>query len=135
MEVMPLLLLGLRKPALSGTLASSPRGAQHLLPGATCWPASGQTCAPWLRSSEPTVSLAVYPAGYTGVQCETDLNGCGSGPCQAGGQCVELSSETGCERLAQLLSAPGQPEASGYVCVCPPGLTGKAQRWGDSLTS
>uniref|UniRef100_A0AAA9SSD9 Protein crumbs homolog 1 n=1 Tax=Bos taurus TaxID=9913 RepID=A0AAA9SSD9_BOVIN len=63
-------------------------------------------------------------SGYTGAQCETDLDGCGSGPCQAGGRCVELSSETGRERLARLLSASRRPEASGYVCICPPGLTG-----------
>uniref|UniRef100_A0A4W2I6P4 Protein crumbs homolog 1 n=1 Tax=Bos indicus x Bos taurus TaxID=30522 RepID=A0A4W2I6P4_BOBOX len=63
-------------------------------------------------------------SGYTGAQCETDLDGCGSGPCQAGGRCVELSSETGRERLARLLSASRRPEASRYVCICPPGLTG-----------
>uniref|UniRef100_A0A8C6D5H0 Crumbs cell polarity complex component 1 n=1 Tax=Moschus moschiferus TaxID=68415 RepID=A0A8C6D5H0_MOSMO len=65
-------------------------------------------------------------SGYTGAQCETDLDGCGSGPCQAGGRCVELSSETGRERLARLLSASRRPKTSGYgyVCICPPGLTG-----------
>lgn len=132
MEVTPLLLLTFAEAPLSDPLAGSSRGAQRLLPGATRWAAPSQARAPWLRSSEPAASLAVYPAGYTGAQCETDLDGCGSGPCQAGGRCVELSSETGRERLARLLSASRRPEASGYVCICPPGLTGKARRRRDT---
>uniref|UniRef100_A0A8C0C8X3 Protein crumbs homolog 1 n=1 Tax=Balaenoptera musculus TaxID=9771 RepID=A0A8C0C8X3_BALMU len=62
--------------------------------------------------------------GYTGAQCETDIDGCSSSPCQSDGECVELSSGEGHGRLAQLLSLSGRPEASGYICICPPGLTG-----------
>ncbi|XP_004285134.2 protein crumbs homolog 1 isoform X1 [Orcinus orca] len=62
--------------------------------------------------------------GYTGAQCETDIGECSSSPCQSDGECVELSSGEGHGRLAQLLSLSGHPEASGYICICPPGLTG-----------
>ncbi|XP_045392469.1 protein crumbs homolog 1 [Lemur catta] len=62
--------------------------------------------------------------GYTGAQCETHVPECSSGPCQAGGQCVELSSEEQHGRVAGLPSSLGHPEAAGYVCICPPGLTG-----------
>ncbi|KAM9706788.1 protein crumbs homolog 1 [Dama dama] len=88
-------------------------------------PCSSEPCHNNATCEDRADSYACHcQPGYTGVQCETDLDGCGSGPCQAGGQCVELSSETARERLAQLQSASGRPEASGYVCVCPPGLTG-----------
>ncbi|XP_069315423.1 protein crumbs homolog 1 [Eulemur rufifrons] len=62
--------------------------------------------------------------GYTGAQCETHVPECGSGPCQAGGQCVELSSEEPHGRVAGLPSSLSHPKAAGYVCICPPGLTG-----------
>lgn len=133
MEVTLLLLLTFTEAPFIRSPCRLLEGAQHLLPGTARWPASSQARALWLRSSEPAASLAIYPAGYTGAQCETDLDGCGSGPCQAGGRCVELSSETGRERLARLLSASRRPEASPrYVCICPPGLTGKARRGEDT---
>ncbi|XP_041620766.1 protein crumbs homolog 1 isoform X1 [Vulpes lagopus] len=63
--------------------------------------------------------------GYTGAQCETHINECNGNPCQSGGTCIELSPEKPYGHLAQLLpSSFSHPEASGYVCICPPGLTG-----------
>ncbi|XP_057585759.1 protein crumbs homolog 1 isoform X3 [Hippopotamus amphibius kiboko] len=63
-------------------------------------------------------------SGYTGAQCETDMDECSSGPCQSDGECVELSAGKAHGRLTQLLSASRRREASGYICICPPGLTG-----------
>ncbi|XP_072589515.1 protein crumbs homolog 1 isoform X4 [Vulpes vulpes] len=63
-------------------------------------------------------------SGYTGAQCETHINECNGNPCQSGGTCIELSPEKPYGRLAQLPSSFSHPEASGYVCICPPGLTG-----------
>ncbi|XP_041620775.1 protein crumbs homolog 1 isoform X2 [Vulpes lagopus] len=64
-------------------------------------------------------------SGYTGAQCETHINECNGNPCQSGGTCIELSPEKPYGHLAQLLpSSFSHPEASGYVCICPPGLTG-----------
>ncbi|XP_027976181.1 protein crumbs homolog 1 isoform X3 [Eumetopias jubatus] len=62
--------------------------------------------------------------GYTGAQCEIHINKCDMNPCQSGGTCVELSPEKQYGHLAQLPSSFSHPEASGYVCICPPGLTG-----------
>uniref|UniRef100_A0A8P0SQT6 Protein crumbs homolog 1 n=1 Tax=Canis lupus familiaris TaxID=9615 RepID=A0A8P0SQT6_CANLF len=63
-------------------------------------------------------------SGYTGAQCETYINECNGNPCQSGGTCIELSPEKPYGHLAQLPSSFSDPEASGYVCICPPGLTG-----------
>ncbi|XP_077758465.1 protein crumbs homolog 1 isoform X1 [Canis aureus] len=62
--------------------------------------------------------------GYTGAQCETHINECNGNPCQSGGTCIELSPEKPYGHLAQLPSSFSDPGASGYVCICPPGLTG-----------
>uniref|UniRef100_A0A8D1Q859 Protein crumbs homolog 1 n=1 Tax=Sus scrofa TaxID=9823 RepID=A0A8D1Q859_PIG len=60
--------------------------------------------------------------GYTGAQCESHVDTCSSNPCPPDGECVELSSEQG--HLVQPLSPSSRPEASGYICICPPGRTG-----------
>ncbi|KAM5125119.1 LOW QUALITY PROTEIN: protein crumbs homolog 1-like [Callospermophilus lateralis] len=62
--------------------------------------------------------------GYTGAQCEMDINECESNPCQSDGECIELSSEKQYGRIAGLPSSFSYLEASGYVCVCQPGFTG-----------
>ncbi|XP_037922140.1 protein crumbs isoform X2 [Hermetia illucens] len=74
--------------------------------------------------------------GYTGKNCETDIDECESSPCQYNGQCLEKSNMT----LYKLYNQPdgmkhnlpasfAQPfsyeNASGYECVCVPGITGK----------
>ncbi|KAB1258544.1 Protein crumbs-like protein 1 [Camelus dromedarius] len=71
--------------------------------------------------------------GYTGAQCETDVDGCSSHPCQSGGQCVALSSESARGRSARRPSPSSRPQASGYACVCPPGLTGGRHQRGESI--
>lgn len=81
----------------------------------------------WLRSFDPAASLNFHPAGYTGAQCETHINICSRNSCKSGGTCVELSPEKQYGRLAQLPSSFSHPEASGYVCICLPGLTGEGK--------
>ena len=43
--------------------------------------------------------------GFTGVNCQTNINGCLSGPCQNGGICLSLVN-------------------SYYLCFCPYGYKG-----------
>ncbi|CAH1245322.1 NOTCH2 [Branchiostoma lanceolatum] len=45
------------------------------------------------------------PSGFKGRFCETDINECGSNPCQNGGRCTD--------------------RVNGYSCVCRPGYTGE----------
>jgi hypothetical protein len=44
------------------------------------------------------------PTGWTGVNCGTPLNPCGSSPCQNNGQCVSFGTA--------------------FLCVCTLGFTG-----------
>lgn len=88
-----------------------------------------------VESFSSAASLNFHPAGYTGAQCETDINECSSNPCQSDGECVERSSEQQYGRLAQLPSSFSYPEASGYVCICQPGFTGETKERGDDWTS
>lgn len=55
------------------------------------------------------------PAGYTGDNCEDDVDECASQPCQHGGICIDLVAH--------------------YLCSCPPGTLGRpgpgfGDRWG-----
>uniref|UniRef100_A0A667IVY1 Protein crumbs homolog 1 n=1 Tax=Lynx canadensis TaxID=61383 RepID=A0A667IVY1_LYNCA len=87
-----------------------------------CWSKpchNNATC----EDSDDNYTCHCWP-GYTGTQCETHINECNSNPCHSGGACVELSSEKQYGHIAQLPSSFSYPEASGYVCICPPGLTG-----------
>eukprot|EP00073_Rattus_norvegicus_P051906 XP_017454290.1 PREDICTED: protein crumbs homolog 1 isoform X4 [Rattus norvegicus] len=63
--------------------------------------------------------------GYTGALCETDINECSSNPCQFGGECAELSSQDLYGNTAGLPSSFSYLGASGYVCICLPGFTGR----------
>lgn len=49
------------------------------------------------------VSLQCMP-GYTGKDCEIEINECQSHPCQNGGTCIDLVGH--------------------YICSCPPGTLG-----------
>lgn len=49
------------------------------------------------------VSLQCMP-GYTGQNCEMEINECQSHPCQNGGSCIDLVGQ--------------------YICSCPPGTLG-----------
>ncbi|KAH3692451.1 hypothetical protein DPMN_194292 [Dreissena polymorpha] len=51
-----------------------------------------------------TLYRCLCQQGYTGQTCETDINECGSSPCQNGGSCTD--------RL------------NGYVCRCTEAYTG-----------
>ena len=44
-------------------------------------------------------------AGWTGVDCRSDVNECNASPCQHNGTCVNLDSS--------------------YLCICPPYWTGQ----------
>ena len=39
--------------------------------------------------------------GYFGLQCDTEMDECGSSPCNNGGRCIDLVND--------------------YSCTCPPG--------------
>ncbi|XP_038593172.1 protein eyes shut homolog [Micropterus salmoides] len=66
---------------------------------------NGATC---ITTSEPS-SLPQYtckcPLGFTGANCETDINECDSSPCQHNGTCSDLLGH--------------------YECQCPTGFLGK----------
>ncbi|PNF36740.1 Protein crumbs [Cryptotermes secundus] len=67
--------------------------------------------------------------GYAGKNCEIDIDECESSPCQYGGTCLERSNQS------LYRPAGSQPalfpekfnymSASGYKCVCVPGITGE----------
>lgn len=68
--------------------------------------------------------------GYTGKNCETDINECESNPCQFGGTCLERSNQSyylnsDATYLPDIFKQPFEyQEASGYECLCVPGITG-----------
>lgn len=65
--------------------------------------------------------------GYTGKQCETDINECTSNPCQFNGTCYQRSVEayynSGMKGFDGLTFS--YATAAGYVCNCIDGITGK----------
>ncbi|XP_016036029.2 protein crumbs isoform X1 [Drosophila simulans] len=69
--------------------------------------------------------------GYKGKNCEQDINECESNPCQYNGNCLERSNMTlyQMSRITDLPKVFSQPfsfeNASGYECVCVPGIIGK----------
>ncbi|XP_017848207.1 protein crumbs isoform X3 [Drosophila busckii] len=70
-------------------------------------------------------------AGYKGKNCEQDVNECESNPCQYNSTCLERSNATlyQLSRFTDLPRVFSQPfsyeNASGYECVCVPGIIGK----------
>ncbi|KAL7730858.1 hypothetical protein ACLKA6_003615 [Drosophila palustris] len=69
--------------------------------------------------------------GYKGKNCEQDINECESNPCQYNSSCLERSNST-LYQLSKVMDLPrvfSQPfsyeNASGYECVCVPGIIGK----------
>ncbi|XP_023158448.1 protein crumbs isoform X2 [Ceratitis capitata] len=69
--------------------------------------------------------------GYMGKNCEIDINECESNPCLYNGNCLERSNIT-LYTLSQKMDLPeffsrqfAYENASGYECVCVPGIMGK----------
>jgi protein crumbs len=68
--------------------------------------------------------------GYEGLQCETDIAECASGPCRNNGTCLERSQESLYDAspdspLPALFQGPfNYSAAAGFECICPPGFEG-----------
>ncbi|XP_058806153.1 protein crumbs isoform X2 [Phymastichus coffea] len=68
--------------------------------------------------------------GYSGKNCEIDINECESSPCQFNGTCLERSNEAlykddVTNKPAIFMQEFSYANASGYECICVPGVTGK----------
>ncbi|XP_060651091.1 protein crumbs isoform X4 [Drosophila nasuta] len=69
--------------------------------------------------------------GYKGKNCEQDINECESNPCQYNSTCLERSNST-LYQMSKNMDLPrvfsqsfSYENASGYECVCVPGIIGK----------
>lgn len=64
--------------------------------------------------------------GYEGRSCERDLPDCAPSPCQNGAHCLERSNASLYrENYLGLFPGPfSYDNASGYLCLCPPGFNG-----------
>ncbi|XP_062121854.1 protein crumbs isoform X6 [Drosophila sulfurigaster albostrigata] len=69
--------------------------------------------------------------GYNGKNCEQDINECESNPCQYNSTCLERSNST-LYQMSKNMDLPrvfsqsfSYENASGYECVCVPGIIGK----------
>ena len=78
-----------------------------------------QTCATIVARKYKAAAIApgayqcVCKPGWTGVNCEDDVNECTSSPCQNGGACVD-SLSSGTKKIARDM----------YVCKCASGTSG-----------
>ncbi|XP_016838846.1 protein crumbs isoform X2 [Nasonia vitripennis] len=68
--------------------------------------------------------------GYTGKNCQIDINECESSPCQFNGTCLERSNENlykedVMNKPAIFMQEFSYANASGYECICVPGVIGK----------
>ena len=88
------------------------------------------------------VNACVCDAGFTGTNCEIDVDECAPAPCQNGGACLDLVNGYTCSCVAgftgtnceidvdECAPAPCQNGGAcfdlvnGYTCSCPPGFTG-----------
>ncbi|KAM3606576.1 uncharacterized protein V6R79_019083 [Siganus canaliculatus] len=66
---------------------------------------NGATCITTSQPSSPPQYTCKCPVGFTGANCESEINECDSSPCQHNGTCSDL---------------PGR-----YECQCPTGFQGK----------
>ncbi|KAM7408877.1 hypothetical protein PAMA_002548 [Pampus argenteus] len=66
---------------------------------------NGATCITTGQPSSPPQYTCICPLGFTGTNCETEVNECESNPCRHSGTCSDLVGQ--------------------YECQCPTGFLGK----------
>ena len=90
----------------------------------------GNVCVP---SVPHDAYLCSCRPGFTGVNCETDFDECGSVPCKHGARCIDSShcalSHDNCSLVGMLAidcgySCAPRPSANQFVCLCPGGWAG-----------
>ncbi|XP_005915556.1 protein eyes shut homolog isoform X1 [Haplochromis burtoni] len=67
---------------------------------------NGATCIATNQPTSPPQYSCKCPLGFTGTNCETEINECDSRPCQHNGKCCDLLGD--------------------YSCQCPTGFQGKS---------
>lgn len=87
--------------------------------------------------------MSNFFSGFTGTQCEIDIDECKDRPCLNGGTCHDLINSFKCTcaigftgsrcqiNIDDCISSPCRnggichDSIAGYTCECPPGFTGK----------
>ncbi len=121
---------------IAGIYAAGTAGKCHCVPeDGLC--ATGKVC-----SQTPSSYTCGCPAGFTGANCEINIDDCTSAPCQNGGTCVDGVNSYSCTCAAgftgthceinidDCASAPCQnggtcaDGVNAYTCTCATGFTG-----------
>lgn len=80
----------------------------------------------WIYSTMQKLQTNDYHAtGYEGKNCEMDVDECEAQPCKNGGKCFQRSDQRHYGDLAQLGPSFSYEYASGFLCKCLSGFTGK----------
>lgn len=72
------------------------------------------------KHTENEIFFILFPPGYEGDNCETDIDECAEQPCENGGECFERSDPSNWELDWEISFA----DAAGYICQCQPGFAG-----------